>query len=95
MSCDLKVKTNESTCCWEKISSYTVFIRLNAVLEYTPHLTRRMRRLLEDNKKNLSTTWSFYTIQKLTILSQQNNSDNGTFKLHNIYKRFTVTVVSD
>ena len=35
-----------------------------------------------------------YTIQTFTILSQQNKGDIGTFKLHNIYKRFTVTVVS-
>ena len=35
-----------------------------------------------------------YTIQTFTILSQQNKGDIGTFKLHNIYKWFTVTVVS-
>ena len=31
----------------------------------------------------------------LTILSQQNKIDTGTFKLQNIYKRFTITIVSD
>ena len=36
------------------------FIRLNAALEYTPHLIRRMRRLLEGYKKNLGTTWNLY-----------------------------------
>ena len=36
-----------------------------------------------------------YNIQTFTILSQQNKGDIGTFKLHNIYKRFTITVVSD
>ena len=51
----------------------TVFIRLNAALdqtppmeaklpikaalEETPHLIRRMQRLLEDNKRDLGTTW--------------------------------------
>ena len=29
------------------------------------------------------------------IVSQQNNGDSGTFKLHNIYNWFTITVVSD
>ena len=36
-----------------------------------------------------------YTFQTLTILSQQNKRDIGTFKLHNIYKRFAITVVRD
>ena len=36
-----------------------------------------------------------YAIQTFTILSQQNNGDIGTFKLHNIYQRYTITVVSD
>ena len=34
-------------------------------------------------------------LQYSTILSQQNKGVIGTFKLHNIYKRFTITVVSD
>ena len=38
----------------------TGFIRLNAALEYTPHLIRRMRRLLQGNRKNLGTTWNLY-----------------------------------
>ena len=38
----------------------TGFMRLNAALEYTPHLIRRMRRLLEGNKKNRGTTWNVY-----------------------------------
>ena len=49
-----------------------------------------MQRSLEDNKKNLGTT-----IQTFAILSQQNKGYSETFKLHNIYKRFTMTVVSD
>ena len=36
-----------------------------------------------------------YTTQTFTILSQQNKGDIGTCKLHNIYKRFTVAVISD
>ena len=36
-----------------------------------------------------------YNIQTFTILSQQNKGDIGTFKLLDIYKRFTITVVSD
>ena len=55
-----------------------------------PHLNRKMQRSLEDNKKNLGTT-----IQTFAILSQQNKEYSETFKLHNIYKRFTMTVVSD
>ena len=31
--------------------------RINADLEQTPHPIRTMRRLFEDNKKNLGTTW--------------------------------------
>ena len=56
-----------------------------------------MRRLLEDNEKKKSRyNLIIYTIQTFTIiLSQQNKGDIGTFKLHNIYKRFTITVVSD
>ena len=34
-------------------------------------------------------------LQYGTILSQQNKGVIGTFKLHNIYKRFTITAVSD
>ena len=34
-------------------------------------------------------------LQYSTILSQQNKGVIGTFKLHNIYKRFTITVISD
>ena len=44
------------------------------------------------NQKNAA---SIYTIQTFTILSQQNKRDTGIFKLHSIYKRFTITVVSD
>ena len=36
-----------------------------------------------------------YTIQTSRILSQQNKGDTGTSKLHNILKRFTITIVSD
>ena len=54
-----------------------------------------MGRLFEDNKKNPRYNLVINTIQTFTILSQQNKRDTGTFKLHNIYKRFTVTVVSD
>ena len=59
---------------WSCITAVTVFIRLkdalyqtrqkeaklpiNAALELTPHLIRRMRRLFEDNKKKKSTTLS-------------------------------------
>ena len=38
----------------------TGFMRLNTALKYTPHLIRRMRRLVEGNKKNLGTTWNVY-----------------------------------
>ena len=34
-------------------------------------------------------------LQYSTILSQQNKGVIGTFKLHNIYKRFAITVISD
>ena len=55
-----------------------------------------MWRLLEDNEKKTRYKLVIYTIQTFTIiLSQQNKGDIGTFKLHNIYKRFTITVVSD
>ena len=48
------------------------------------------------NKKNVVTFNSvIYTIQTFTIVSQQNKRDIGTLKLHNICKRFTITVVSD
>ena len=36
-----------------------------------------------------------YTIQTFTILSQQKKGDIGTFILRNIYKIFTITIVSD
>ena len=55
-----------------------------------------MWRLLEDNEKKTRYKLVIYTIQTFTIiLSQQNKGDIGTVKLHNIYKRFTITVVSD
>ena len=57
-----------------------------------------MRRLFEDNEKKLSTTWYIviYTIQTITILSQQNKRHWNLFKQYIIFKkRFTVTVVSD
>ena len=55
-----------------------------------------MWRLLEDNEKKTRYKLVIYTIQTFTIiLSQHNKGDIGTFKLHNIYKRFTITVVSD
>ena len=55
-----------------------------------------MWRLLEDNEKKTRYKLVIYTIQTFTIiLSQQNKGDIGTFKLHNIYERFTITVVSD
>ena len=60
-----------------------------------PHLIRRMRCLLEDNKKTLYKNLLIYNIQTFTILSPENRGDTGTFKLHNIYKRFTITVASD
>ena len=36
-----------------------------------------------------------HTIHTFMILSQQNKGDTGIFKLHNIYKGFTITVFSD
>ena len=64
-----------------------------------PHLMKRMRHLIKDNEKKLSTTWYIiviYTIQTITILSQQNKRHWNLFKQYIIFKkRFTVTVVSD
>ena len=62
------------------------------------HLMKRMRHLIKDNEKKLSTTWYIviYTIQTITILSQQNKRHWNLFKQYIIFKkRFTVTVVSD
>ena len=59
---------------------------------------KRMRHLIKDNEKKLSTTWYIviYTIQTITILSQQNKRHWNLFKQYIIFKkRFTVTVVSD
>ena len=61
-----------------------------------PHLMKRMRHLIKDNEKKLSTTWYIviYTIQTITILSQQNKRHWNLFKQYIIFKkRFTVTVV--
>ena len=55
-------------------------------------IIERVRRLFKDNKKKLGKF--IYTIQPVAILSQQNKRYIlifGTF----IYKRFTVTAVSD
>ena len=60
-----------------------------------PHLIRKMRCLLKDNKKTLYKNLVIYNIRTFTILSPQNKGGTGTFKLHNIYKRFTITVVSE
>ena len=57
---------------------------------------KRMRHLIKDNEKKLSTTWYIviYTIQTITILSQQNKRHWNLFKQYIIFnKRFTVTVV--
>ena len=56
-----------------------------------------MKRI-KDNEKKLSTTWYvvIYSIQKITILSQQNKRRWNLFKQYIIFKkRFTVTVVSN
>ena len=91
---------------WSYITAVTVSIRLNdalyqtrqmeaklpinASLELTPHLIRRMRRLFEDDKKKKSHhNLVIYNIQTFTTLSQQNNI--GTFKLHDIYKRLLLS----
>ena len=93
---------------WSYITAVTVSIRLNdalyqtrqmeaklpinASLELTPHLIRRMRRLFEDDKKKKSHhNLVIYNIQTFTTLSQQNNI--GTFKLHNIYKRLLLSAI--
>ena len=60
-----------------------------------PHLIRRMRCLLKDNKKTLYKNLVIYNIRTFTILSPQNKGGTGTFKLHKIYKRVTITVVSE
>ena len=45
------------------------------------------------NQKTAASIRGYY--QTFTILSQQNERDIKTFILHNIYKRFPVTVVND
>ena len=46
---------------------------INAALELTPHIIRRMRRLFEDNKKKKSHyNLVIYNIQTFTTLSRQN-----------------------
>ena len=53
-----------------------------------PHLMKRMRHLIKDNEKKLSTTWYIviYTIQTITILSQQNKRHWNLFKQYIILK---------
>lgn len=53
-----------------------------------PHLIRRMRCLLKDNKKTLYKNLVIYNIRTFTILSPQNKGGTGTFKLHKIYKSY-------
>ena len=54
-----------------------------------PHLMKRMQHLIKDNKKKLSTTWYIviYTIQTITILSQQNKRHWNLFKQYIIFKK--------
>ena len=52
---------------------------------------KRMRHLIKDNKKKLSTTWYIviYTIQTITILSQQN-------KRHwNLFKQYIILILKN
>ena len=61
---------------------------------------RRPRINAAPNQKNAASIRGsynlvIYTIQTLTILPHRNKIDTGTFKLQNIYKRFTITIVSD
>ena len=53
---------------------------INAALEYTPHPIRRMRPLFEDYKKKTRYNFAIYTIETITILSQQKQRDTGTLK---------------
>ena len=56
---------------------------INGAREWTPHLVRRMRRLLEEEKSRYNL--AIYTIHTFTILSQQNKRDIETFQLNSVF----------